>query len=458
MKKTGHFLFWVFLLSIPSFGQLPQAPPMPGPDARYKADILLVVAHPDDESLIAGYLARAALDQHKRLAVVFATCGRSGGNTVGTEQASSLCAVRKIEARRALASLGVMNVWFLGGRDTASQNPLYSLETWKHGAVLERAVRYVRLTRPEVVITWLPDYADGENHGDHQAAAIIATEAFDMAGNPTAFPEQVAAPFDYKLIGNLTEGLRPWQPEKLYFFTNAVHHDFVEGKGPVYSTTAISPSRHVPYYELAAKELSYHLSQMNQGPAGRKAVIENTLNFFKTPVRFILGKSLVSAPVTGDIFEGVTPGPIPYHAVPGFRAQPHKGVSVKLGSPWNFYRRFWQAHGLERLAAFYPPEAGVGGGMTLNVPLIVRNDTANAQKVVLTAKIPAGWKQTSGAAIYPIGGHNSYPVRADFVAPNGPRPMWQKIRFQAEVNGKTVSSVTLRVSDVPSGPLATLRK
>lgn len=456
--KIGYLLFCFFLLGRAAFGQLPEAPPSPGPDTRYKADILVVVAHPDDESLIAGYLARAAIDQHKRVAVIFGTCGNAGGNTVGYEQAASLCAVRKIEARRALASLGIMNVWFLGGRDTASQNPLISLETWNDGAVLDRAVRYVRLTRPGVIITWLPDYADGENHGDHQASSIIATEAFDMAGNPTVFPEQVAAPYDYKLIGNLTEGLRPWQPKKLYFFTNAVHHDWIEGQGPVYSTTEVSPSRHVPYYELAAQELSYHQTQENEGAEGREAVYRSMVNHFKAPVRFILGKSLVNASRTGDIFEGITPGPIPYHPVAGYQPQAHEGVSLELGGPWLFYRRFWRAHGLEHLATLYPPEAGVGEGMTVSVPLVLRNDTGGNQKVSLTAVIPSGWKQTAGAAVYPVGAHNFYPVRADFVAPNGKRPMWQEISFKAAVNGKDVSSVTLRVTDVPSGPRATLRK
>jgi len=451
-------LSFAFLLSSVGFGQLPQAPPSPGPDARYKADIMVLVAHPDDESLIAGYLARAAFDQHKRIAVVFGTCGRSGGNTVGYEQAASLCAEREIEARRALASLGIMDVWFLGGKDTASQSPLISLETWNHGAALWRAVRYVRLTRPEVMITWLPDYADGENHGDHQASSIIANEAFDMAGNPLVFPEQVTAPYNYKLIGNLTEGLRPWQPKKIYFFTNARHHSWIAGQGPVYSTTTVSPSKHVPYYELKAKELSYHQTQENAGPEGREAVYKEALKSAKRPVRFILGKSLVGGSRTGDIFQGITPGPVPYHAPAGYQAQSHEGVSVELGGPYLFYQRFWKAHGLEHLASLYPPEAGVGPGMEVSVPIVIRNDTDSAQKVSLTAAIPSGWKEESGSAVYPVAAHNRYPIRVILEAPDGKRPEWQEIHFKAAAGGKTVSSVTLRVSSVPSGPRATLRK
>jgi hypothetical protein len=37
-----------------------------GPDERFKADILLVVAHPDDEGGVTPYLAQAICSEHKR--------------------------------------------------------------------------------------------------------------------------------------------------------------------------------------------------------------------------------------------------------------------------------------------------------------------------------------------------------------------------------------------------------
>src|SRR5580704_13425328 len=188
--------------------------PVP-PDDRFKADILVIVAHPDDETEVSGYLARAIFDQNKRVAVIFGTRGDGGGDATGQEQAAALGAEREIEARRALGVLGVTNIWFLGGPDTPGQDVLRSLETWNHGASLGQAVRLVRLTRPEVILTWLPDYVAGENHGDHQASGVIATEAFDMAGDPTVSPEQLAAPRDRNNTGNLTEGLHPWQTKKI---------------------------------------------------------------------------------------------------------------------------------------------------------------------------------------------------------------------------------------------------
>src|SRR4051795_2452928 len=79
------------------------------PDNRFKTDLLVVVAHPDDESEIGSYLARLMFDEHKRVAVVFGTRGNGGGNAMGQEQAASLGAIREIEGRRALAYLGIAN-------------------------------------------------------------------------------------------------------------------------------------------------------------------------------------------------------------------------------------------------------------------------------------------------------------------------------------------------------------
>jgi len=80
MKKLGAIFSWglaLLSLAIASAAQEPKALPLP--DERYKADILLVVAHPDDEGAATPYLARA-LDEHKRIAVVFGTRGSSGAN------------------------------------------------------------------------------------------------------------------------------------------------------------------------------------------------------------------------------------------------------------------------------------------------------------------------------------------------------------------------------------------
>jgi LmbE family N-acetylglucosaminyl deacetylase len=183
MRRLGLFVVVSLLAAGRAAGQ--EAKPLPLPDARYKVDILLVVAHPDDEGAATAYVARA-IDDGKRVAVVYGTHGSSGANEAGAEQAEALGAIREIEARRANACLGIPNVWVVAGKDTATQDVLESLAHWEHGAALAQLVRLVRLTRPEVILTFLPGTFIGEDHGDHQASGVLATEAFDLAGDLNA--------------------------------------------------------------------------------------------------------------------------------------------------------------------------------------------------------------------------------------------------------------------------------
>src|SRR5580693_2599779 len=279
-------------------------------DERYKVDILVVVAHPDDEGAATPYLARA-IDAGKRVAVVYGTRGSSGANEASAEQAAALGEIREIEARRASAVLGIDKVWFLGGKDTASQDVLQSLANWDHGVVLENLVRLVRLTRPEVVLTFLPGTFIGEDHGDHQAAGVLATEAFDLAGDPTVFPNQVAEPL--KRLEAYLEGLRPWQPKKIYYFPDADKEEIFRDKGPKYSVKEISKSAKQAYWRVALESFRRHetqakglidsLDKMDE-PQIEKIVTSDS--FWSSGISFVQGKSLVGGSVTGDIFEGIT--------------------------------------------------------------------------------------------------------------------------------------------------------
>ena len=98
----------VLLLELPAWrlGKTAGVPIVKGPDDRMKADILVVVAHPDDEGGVTPYLARAIYDEHKRVAVVFATRGGSGGNDYTREHGPALADIREQEARQACAKLG----------------------------------------------------------------------------------------------------------------------------------------------------------------------------------------------------------------------------------------------------------------------------------------------------------------------------------------------------------------
>jgi LmbE family N-acetylglucosaminyl deacetylase len=447
LKSPLRFLFPLILLPSLAAAQaaLPVAPARPGPDSRYKADILLIVAHPDDETLFAGYLAKAIFDEHKRVAAVYGTRGNAGGDTMSYAQASALGAEREIEARRAMEYLGVMNVWFLDAPDTPGDNVLRSLETWNHGSALEKAVRYVRLTRPEVIISLIPDFVVGENHEDHQAAGVIATEAFDLAGNPLVFPEQLAAPRDRLNIGNLTEGLQPWQPQKIYYVTDASHLDFTIGKGAEISMMDVSPSRHVPYYKLLAEEAKFHLTQDDSGDVARQAIETGDYRYFMTPEHLIFGKSLVGGSITGDPFEGVTSSPLPYRPATGYRRQSRPPLAMELGGPWAFYRRFWPAHDLTLMPGLLAPEIGVGPGERLYVPLLLHNDTNSQAEIAVTAALPAGWTDY-GEARYPVPAHGDYPVEIVVNVPaNAPHQAWSTISFAATSSGQKLITIPVRI-------------
>jgi LmbE family N-acetylglucosaminyl deacetylase len=417
------------------------------PDPRYKADILLVVAHPDDEVMATAYLAREIYDNHKRVAVVYETAGDGGNNDVGAEQAAALGDVRKIEALRAVGSLGITNVWFLSGHDTPSQNVLNSLEHCGHGACLDELVRIVRITRPSVILTWLPDFATGENHADHQASGVLATEAFDLAGDPTVFSEQVSPAANPDKNPNMTEALRPWQPQKIYYFYNATH-DISAGQGPQYSSQEISPSRHLTYGVLAAQVFTYHLSQGGEKVLNQLA--DNTLasspgigKIATGSVQLIFGKSLVPSGVTDDVFTGVVADGIAYQRAPGFTPAQHSEPTLEIGDPWSYYHKFWRVHGLDHLANIVPTEISVHVDGTLAIPLVVDNPLDTAMDTTFSVKAPDGWKVTpvAPASIAP---HSQFYLRVLATAPAAKLSGWQEFAVSAESQNKHIGTVPIR--------------
>jgi LmbE family N-acetylglucosaminyl deacetylase len=455
MKRFATSLVFSLLLFYSMPGKAAQEPTaLPVADERYKTDILLVVAHPDDEGAATPYLARA-LDEHKRIAVVFGTRGSSGANEAGAEQAAALGTVREIEARNALTTLSITNVWFLGGKDTASQNVLQSLANWDHGESLEQLVRLVRLTRPEVILTFLPGTFIGEDHGDHQASGVLATEAFDLAGDPVAFPEQVAGPT--KRLEPYLENLRPWQPKKIYYFPDADREDIFRGKGPEYSVKEISKSSKQPYWRMALDSFRSHqtqaksfldkLAQMDEAQIEKMATSDGG---WSDAQKFVLGKSLVGGSVIGDIFDGVTPGAIPF-ARPEVSPQPARPeLSVELGGPYSFYAEYRRAHGLTNLPHPEPPEIALQGHTTMVIPLWVRNRTAKTQEISVTARLPAGWTVQSGTGKFTVAAKQVAAARIEILLPTVPeneakKPEPQEISVHADSNGQSVGELKLRV-------------
>lgn len=435
MKR--HTILLLVLLGGAHLGAQVQ-PSLPGPDSRYKADALVITAHPDDDTALSTFLAKAVYDDGKRIAVVFTNRGNSGPNAVGMEQSKALAAVREMEARRSLAERGITNVWFLDGQDTPTQDVLHSLETIGHGQALEQVVRLIRLTRPEVILTWLPAYVAGENHGDHQAAGVVAVEGFDLAGDPTAFAEQLTPPRWHRGIANYGEGLQPWQPKKLYFVSDASHQEFLKGHGPTYLASDLSRAKQIPFAQINRQAWQQYATQLDFD--------EQTLDdFVNMPEYLILGKSLVPASSDGDVWDGIKDRPIAYVPQPPSASPVRSGISLALGGPWEFYSNFYRAHGLAPLQNLVAPQTALSSDQRLWVPLLLRNDSATAADLLLHATLPAGWSGDTSDRVYHLAAGAAYPVQLFLVAPSSGQHSPQTLVWTVSQDGRVVGQVRLAV-------------
>lgn len=427
-----------------------------GPDERFKADILVVVAHPDDEGGVTPYLARAIYDEHKRVAVVYGTRGGSGGNDYSREHGPALADIREQEARQACAKLGITNVWFLGGKDTASQNVLNSLSNWGHGASLEELVRIVRLTRPEVIISWMPGIFAGENHGDHQAAGVLATEAFDTANDPTAFPSQVSAAT--KRLELYLENLAPWQAKKLYFFSDADNQKQFDGMGPAYSIREISPSQKKPYWRLAWDAATPHLTQFPAEIHQLSSMSDEQLNKFMDepqhswwtePMTLVFGKSVDGSDANSPVFPTLEPASKQksVQVQSGNHSPQLDNGNIRLGGPWAYYADFCRAHHLQNFPALESPEIAVKSGTLLQVPFILAHDPDGAQEFTVNAVVPERWKASGGTGKLLLPKEKTTALRVDVETPEAPGTdsASRSVEITVEQNGKRVGAIRLLV-------------
>ena len=424
------------------------------PDDRYKVDILEVVAHPDDEAFFTPYLAREIYDNHKRVAVIFSTHGGSGVNRFTRERGPAMANEREIEARQACAKLGIQNVWFLDGKDTASQDVLISLSNWGHGANLEKLVGLIRLTRPEVILTHYPGVFIGENHGDHQATGVLAVEAFDLAADPTVFPSQLAG--DMSHYESYLSNLKTWQPKKIYFGSDANDGKQFKGSGPAYSVREVSPSRKKPYWLLAMDSAMAHRTQfpdeIDRLSKMSDAELEKIMNnpdssWWPEPMTLIFGKSYYPTKPTDDVFanlQGTHAECTPSGGVDNPSGAPH----VALGGPWGFYGFFRKEHCLQNLRVADPPEIGVKSGTALNVPLTIYHDEKKTQEIEIKVEAPAGWKIVSGSGKFLLPAEANTNLRVEIETPTLSQDELKKATRQpvkVRVQGDGMAEQELRI-------------
>ena len=170
-------------------------------------DLMFIGAHPDDDGGIMATFSRYLLDQGYKGTAITLTGGEGGANATGPELGRALGLIREEEERRSLSAIGIDNPHFLGLRDfyfTLSAEETEKM--WGGNAFICDVIRFVRLQRPEVMVTMWPGPG---THGNHQEAARAATVAFADAGNPKVCPEQIT-----------DEYLKPFNPLKLYYYPN----------------------------------------------------------------------------------------------------------------------------------------------------------------------------------------------------------------------------------------------
>ena len=352
-------------LGVPTVAQQPSTPTPAKADQTLHADVLLIVAHPDDELGGAALLAHAA-DQGGA-AAVYCTSGTAGRNWVGPEQGPSLGRIREIEARMAEHTIGVDQVWFLEQPDTPSQNVMLSLGNWDHARTVKELVRLIRLLRPTTILTETPRTASGENHGDHQAAAVTAVEAFDLAGNPLAFPEQLAAPRERE---DLLDNLKPWQPKQLLFFGLGADIRNLPDAGPTVSLDDVSPRTKETYGQEIAEAWPWHRTQHRDGAGnvpGRPAAAARP-SARTGSTRYFLAKDATK--------------PAPDAApIPAFH----------LGGNWQFYEELWRAHHLQHVELLDNHTLSIQPGDTLRLPLEYENRADEAGPVAVNCELPPGF-------------------------------------------------------------------
>src|SRR3989449_823978 len=161
--------------------------------------VLYVAAHPDDENTQAiAYLARG---RGYRTAYLSLTRGDGGQNLLGPQLGDAL-GVARTQELLAARRLDGGRQYFTRAKDFGySKNAEETLSVWDRQGVLADIVRVIREFRPDVIITrFSPNPAP--THGHHTASAVLAVEAFRLAADPAAFPEQLGK-------------VRPWQARRI---------------------------------------------------------------------------------------------------------------------------------------------------------------------------------------------------------------------------------------------------
>ena len=183
----------------------------PASPSEPRLTLMTVHAHPDDETIGTGGLMAKAVAEGRRVVLVTCTRGEQGEIVVPAldtpENHRRLGDIRAGELEAAMGELGVTEWENLGYRDSdmmgrpGNNDP----RTFWQADLDEAAGRLTWLIRryqPDVITTY--NSFGGYGHPDHIRVHDVSIRAFERAGDPSWYPQQIEG------------GLVPWSPSKLY--------------------------------------------------------------------------------------------------------------------------------------------------------------------------------------------------------------------------------------------------
>ncbi len=346
-------------------------------------NVLYWAAHPDDENTrLIAYFSNEILVNTAYLA---ATRGDGGQNLIGSELRDGLGVIRTQELLAARDVDGGQQFFTRANDFGYSKTADETLKIWDKDKVLSDMVWTIRKFRPDVIITrFPPDKRAG--HGHHASSAILAEEAFKLAGVKDAYPEQL-------------KYVSVWQPTRLMINSGRWWDKDIE-KQP--NTIKIdvgtySSNLGLSYTEMAATSRSQHKSQGFGATHYRGSQIEYL-------------KPVLGEPVQSNLFEGIdlTWGRVGEAKMtkqvdeiiksynPSQPSHTIKGLLALRANIQNVKDEFWKSKKLQEVDNLIMQCAGLFMEATATSPLIVPGDSLHIKlELVNRSGIPITIKQTS---------------------------------------------------------------
>ena len=244
---------------------------------KHLPKVLYLAAHPDDEN--TGLLSWLINDQNVETGYLSLTRGDGGQNLLGTEQGAALGLIRTHELLEARKLDGAQQFFTRAIDFGFSKNTTDTFKQWNADSITADVVWVIRKFRPDIIICRFPTAAAG--HGQHAASAVVAEKAFKLAGDKTAFPDQL-------------KYVNAWQPKRVLWNTFRFGGVNTTAENQLKVTVGQYDAQlGMGYGELAGLSRSLHKSQ----GAGTQSVAGIRTEYFA---------HVAGEPAEATLFDGVT--------------------------------------------------------------------------------------------------------------------------------------------------------